>query len=379
MPRKDMPGEWRIGAKLALLGGIAAVILAACGGLLYFEYSFALTRAQDHASLIFAERAASADVQIDTLLDRAVTLASLAPSEKGVGEPVRDNGLTHPALDFLVAAANSDPSIYAAYYGLADGGFLEAIATHGDADVIKALAAPAGTDRVVRTVVAEGGQGVAQNWSFLDAAGTVLAQRSEANPKFDPRKTAWYQRGVDQKGTVFTRPYQFSSIPVVGVTAVQNLPTNHGVLGVDFTLSDLGRFIAEHPISANGALYIFDNSLDLLAAATDGPYGVPTNKLMSDMRTLGVPVLQALAALSDPENIDRAAAVRIQGRDYIALVSQWNGRAAPLIDIGIIAPVSDFTEGVVPIFIWTIAATAAILIAALLLAARIVHRSARPG
>ncbi len=376
--RANMRGEWRIGARLALLGGIAAVILAAGGVLLYFERDYSLVRAQVQASRIFSERAANAGQEIDDLLDRAVALASLAPNEKSVGDKVRDNGLDHPALDLLVAVAKSAPSIYAAYYGLADGGFLEVIATHGDPDVIKALDAPAGTDRVVRTVVAEDGTEVTQYWTFLDAAGMVLNQRSEANPKFDPRKTAWYQRGADQEGPVLTRPYMFSSIPVVGITAVTQLPPNRGVFGVDFTLSNLGRFIAEHPISANGALYIFDNSLDLLAAAPEGPYSVPTDKLMSDMRTLGIPVLQMLAELSQAANINQATAVPIQGRDYIALVSRWHGHAAPMIDVGIVAPVSDFTVGTAPLFVLTSFATAVLLIAALALAAWFTRRSSTP-
>ncbi|HUK59430.1 MAG TPA: cache domain-containing protein [Stellaceae bacterium] len=369
-----MPGEWRIGARLALLGGIAAVILVAGAAILYSEYSSDLARAQDEAGRLFAERAASADVQIDTLVDHAIDLAGKAPGEKGIGEPVSDNGRAHPALDFLDAAVDSAPSIYAAYYGLADGGFIEVIATHGNPEVLKALGAPDGTVRVIRTVVPEEGHEVTQDWSFLDSAGAVLGERSDPSPAFDPRQTTWYQRALNQDAPVFTRPYVFSSMPVMGVTAVRYLAASHGVFGVDFLLSDLSRFIAEHPVSANGALYIFDNSLDLLAAAPDGPNGVPTGKLMSDMRTLGLPILQRLADLSQGTNINRVTRTRIQGRDYIALVSQWRGRAAPLIDVGVIAPASDFARPLGPVLVWTALATAVVLVAALFVAARLTRQ-----
>jgi len=359
----------RIGAKLALLAAIAVLILAVCGALLYVQYAVSVADAKELASRIFAERARSADGEINALLDRAIALDSAALTEKGVGAPVSGDGRGHPALDFLFAAVRSAPSIYAAYYGLADGSFLEAIATHGNPDIIKALGAPAGTDHVIRTVTVESGQETAQNWTFLDAAGAVLGARTDANPTFDPRKTRWYQAGSGGGGPVLTRPYQFSSAPVVGVTAVQGLPANHGVFGVDFTLGDLSRLIAERPISPNGSLYIFDNSLVLLAAPPDGPNGVPTDRLMSDMRTLRLPVLQALAELSQSANIGQSTLIQVQGRDYMALVSRWRGKAAPMVDIGIIAPLDDFTGPIKPLIIRTSIMAFALLAAAALLVA----------
>ena len=360
--RQDTP---RGGSSFALIGGIAVVIVVVCAALLYFQYARALSQARDSASRVFAERALTADRQIDSLLDLASSFAQISPLEKGVGEPVTDNGLSHPALDTLKAVVNSVPSSYAAYYGLTDGSFIEAIATHGDPSIVGALRAPAGTMLVVRTVIPQDGQELIQDWTFLDAGGTVVGQRSEANPAYDPRKTSWYQRGWGQAGPLLVKPYVFSSMPVVGITAVQNLPGNRGVFGVDFTLTDLSRFLAEHPVSPNGAMYIFDNSLDLLAAPPSGPNSVPTDKLMSDMRSLGLPLLQALAQLSLSPNVNRPTVMHIQSRDYIALVSQWRGNAAPAIEVGIIAPLDDFTTPVAPAFIRTIAVAAAVLVLAI--------------
>lgn len=365
----------RVGSNLALIAGIATVIVIACGALLYFQYSRARSLARESAGRIFTQRALTADEQIDALLDRAISLAQISPAAKGVGDPVHDDGLSHPALDTLKAAVGSVPAIYAAYYGLADGGFLEAIATHGDPWIVGALRAPAGTALVVRTVVPQDGQEAAQDWTFLDAAGAVLAQRSEANPSFDPRKTNWYRSGWGVDGPVLAKPYQFSSTPVVGITAVQALSANRGVFGVDFTLGELSHFIAEHPISANGAMYIFDSSLDLLAAPPSGLNSVPTDKLMSDMRSLGLPLLQVLAELSQSTDFDRPTELQVQSHDYMALVSQWHGRASPAIEVGIIAPLDDFTAPIAPVLIRTIAGGAAILAAAIALVIWFARRS----
>jgi hypothetical protein len=60
------------------------------------------------------------------------------------------------------------------------------------------------------------------------------------------------------------------------------------------------------------------------------------------------------------------------------LVSRWHGHAAPMIDVGIVAPVSDFTVGTAPLFVLTSFATAVLLIAALALAAWFTRRSSTP-
>ncbi len=186
--------------------------------------------AEASASRVFAEGAVRADGQIDELLDRAIVLARVAPSIKGVGDPISGNGEDHPALDFLAAAVNSGPSIYSAYFGLEDGSFLETIATQGDADIVKALTAPAGTMRVVRTVVPGNGQDKTQIWTYFDANGGVLARKTDNDPTFDPRQTDWYRRAKSESGTALTEPYKFSSIAALGLSVVRNLAGQSGRL-----------------------------------------------------------------------------------------------------------------------------------------------------
>jgi hypothetical protein len=360
-----------------LLGVIAAIIFVACGALLYFQYSDGITLAEQSASRVFAEGAIRADGQVDALLDRAIVLARVAPSIKGIGDAIRGDERDQSALDFLAAAINSGPSIYAAYYGLEDGSFLESIATHGERDVLTALAAPAGTVRVVRTVTVSADQDRTQTWVFLDANGAVLARKTDAHVTYDPRQTDWYRRAKSEPASAMTAPYKFSSIPVLGISVVQNLPGQRGVFGIDVTLSELSRFLNEHPISRNGGVYIFDDSLRLLAAPMDGPNGVPTDKLVSDMRALGLPVLQMLADLSRSSNLGQAKFVRVQSRDYGAFVTLWRGTGDAAVNVGVVAPLDDFTGTNQVFLIRTLVATAAILISAILLVVGFARQSHR--
>jgi hypothetical protein len=262
------------------------------------------------------------------------------------------------------------PSIYAAYYGLEDGSFLEIIGTHGNAAVIAALAAPAGTTLVLRTVTAGVGAERIQYWTYLDAGGAVLAHKEDPNPTFDARKTDWYRRVREEEGVKLSLPYLFSSIPVLGMTVVQALPAHRGVFGIDFTLGELSRFVGDLRISANGAVYLFDDSLRLLAAPPDGPNSVPTDQLLNDMRMLRRPVLQALAALSRTADNGHVTSVRAQSNDYLVSISPWHGTGGAAINIGVAAPLDDFAGRIEPVLVPTLLAVAAILSAAFALIAR---------
>ncbi len=77
----------------------------------------------------------------------------------------------------------------------------------------------------------------------------------------------------------------------------------------------------------------------------DGPNGVPTDKLVSDMRSLGLPALQMLAELSGSPGNGQAKFVRIQDRNYGAFVSHWRGTGDAAVNIGVVAPLDDFTCG----------------------------------
>jgi PAS domain S-box-containing protein len=365
---RNAQGNWRIGSKLPLFGGIAAVIFAACGALLYFQYADALTLAQDTAGRIFAAGAARAEEQIDGILDRAIALSRIGPTlKKSSAEPVRGDGVGHPVLDFLITAVNSGPSIYAAYYGFADGSFIQAVATHGDPTILGALGAPAGTAIVVRTIIPVNAHAATEYKTFLDSASTILSRQVDADITFDPRERDWYRRASAVDEPVLSQPYTFSSAPVTGVTVATTLPAKRGVFAVDIALSELSRFIAGHPISPNGALYIFDNSLNVIAAPPTGPNGVPTKKLMSDMRSLGSPLLQALADFARSGAFDHTTLVRIKSDRYVALVSLWHGRATSPIDVGIVAPLDDFTDRMALILLRTLFATTAILLSAIVL------------
>jgi hypothetical protein len=368
-------GHGQTGLRVPLLSAIAAVIFLACCALLYFQYSDGISLAEESASRVFAEGAIRADGQVDALLDRAIVLARVAPSVKGVGDPISGTGQDHPALDFLAAAVNSGPSIYSAYYGLDDGSFLEIIATHSDAAIVSALAAPAGTVRVIRTVTVGADQDKTQNWTYLDANGAQLAHKTDAHAAYDPRQTDWYRRAKSEPASALTEPYKFSSIPALGLSVVQNLPGQRGVFGIDVTLSELSHFLNDHPISPGGGVFIFDDSLRLLAAPVEGPNGVPADKLVSDMRSLGMPVLQMLADLSRSPNIGRAEFVRLQSRDFGAFVSRWRGTGDTTVNVGIAAPLDDFTGSNRLVLLRTLLATAAILIAAILLVAWFARQS----
>jgi len=341
----------RGGFRPPLFWGIAAFIFAVCGAALYFQYSKAMLLARDMASHTFAASASRAKKEIGDLLDRAVALSRLGATVEGKAPGPGDDGLRSPLFNFLNAAVEASPSIYAAYYGFADGRFFQLIATHGDPLVIKALDAPPTSTLIARAIVPTKDGAATERDTFFDATGRVLLRRTRAGVDFDPRKREWYRRTISTGGPTLLQPYAFSSVPLKGMTSAAPLSSGNGVFAVDITLNELGRFIGEHPVSAHSSLYIFDGSSVLMAKAS------PRARTEEQSPLIGV-----LADLVRNGRFDETILVPIGDLRYVALVSRWrSGNSSPL-SIGIGAPLSDFADRTGPLLLRTLAVMAAVLI-----------------
>jgi len=336
---------WRTPLRLLVFNGITAVILIACCAILYFVYSEGYSAARGTAGQTFATAASGAEAKIDGLLGSSMALSRFGSGIQGTEAPVIGDGLSHPLIGFLMAALESNPQIYAAYYGFADGSFLETIAPRNDPAVEAALGAPEGTSLVVRAIAA-GAESRTQSWTYLDPKSAVLGRKTEPAPRYDPRATHWYGSALQAGGSTLTEPYRFSSMPVQGITAATPLPGGRGAFGIDVTLVGLKRFVENDRISPNGVIYLFDDGFHVLAGPRDGSSGAPAETPEAPLTDASDPVGEALSALRKAEQFQVPTFTQIESRSFVTYVSRWSDSAGGAINIGIAAPLDDFTSPV---------------------------------
>jgi len=343
----------RAGLRGSIFWGIAAAIFIACSALLYFQYSDSQTLAHDMADRAFVASASRAKREIGDLLDRTVALSRLGATVEGDATKASDGSLDSPLFNFLKTAVGSSPSIYAAYYGFADGRFFQLAAPRGDPVVMKALGAPPGTAFVARAIAPANGGAATEQDTFFDAAGHVLLRRVRTGIDFDPRKRDWYRRASDINAPALSQPYSFSSVPLKGMTAATPLSSGRGVFAVDITLNELGRFIDDHRVSARSSLYIFAGSSGMLVQ--------PDHDRLAAQQPVRARVLATMESLVRDGRFDKTVIVPIGRESYVALVSQWQmGKSSPL-SIGVAAPLGDYTDRAAPSPFRTLAVMAAVL------------------
>jgi len=334
-------GNWRIRFHAGILATITAVILLTCGVTLVFVYSEGFSAAEDTAGRVFSEAAGRTVEKVDSFFGQTITLVTLGAAIEEANHPITGDGSDSAAVDFMAAAIRSTPALSSAYFGYADGSFLQLISTRGDERVSRSLDAPPGTQLILRAISRDEEGHRHQFWTFLGESRKLLGQRQEENPNYDPRSRGWYGKALAGSGPTVSDPYIFSASQQPGITTSLALPGGQGVIGVDVTLDGLNRFVGALKVSQRGQVFLFDENYHLWAA--------PTNIMpLADLRDQsGQPMMAAVAARHATNTTGEVAVLSAQGekgkRAVVVAVSQWRGGRDTVVNVGIAAPEGDFT------------------------------------
>ena len=168
---------------------------------------------------LFTTATELAQERVQTRLAAARDLATTGAFIDALAEPVTAP-TAHPATPYLQETLNTFDEIYSLYVGHDNGDFLQIIHTRGDAGIIDEHSAPPGTVFIGRSIGTVNGTTRVQIWEFLDGDGTILAERTEASPQYDPRDRPWYRSALadtEAMGhTVLSDPYTFNSLQQSG-------------------------------------------------------------------------------------------------------------------------------------------------------------------
>jgi signal transduction histidine kinase/CheY-like chemotaxis protein/HPt (histidine-containing phosphotransfer) domain-containing protein len=142
----------------------------------------------------------------------------------------------------------------------------------------------------------------------FDGSRNLVSTALNPEDDYDPRTRPWYAEALRSDSIRWTRPYLFFTSQQPGITASRVLKDDQGnveaVIAVDLTLGELSEFVAENRFSANGSLFILDESRNFLA--------LPEEELPEELREVS---RNDLLSISD-----------LPGSAFAAAVSQYDAR-----------------------------------------------------
>jgi phosphoserine phosphatase RsbU/P len=231
------------------------------------------------------------------------------------------------ALPLLTGALAAHPEISAVYIGFGNGDFFLVRSLSGP--VRQTLRAPAGASFLVQSLAGTD-RPAPGRYLYLDRLLGVVRDEPRPDYRFDPRTRDWYRQATETEALVRTSPYVFFTTREIGTTLAQGSGTNGAVVGVDITLQELSRHLAQSRVTPSAQIALVDR-LGFVIAHPDparlvrsAPGGNPGLVRLTD---LGDPALaEILDAPGDPAR--GHTTLSVQGRAWIG------GRRSIDMDVG---------------------------------------------
>ncbi|GAB6051359.1 adenylate/guanylate cyclase domain-containing protein [Magnetospira thiophila] len=355
----------RVSLRFSLILIMSLLLGAVIAAITLFNLSEARRMALDSAQALFAQASYRVGERTLKILGEAHTLAQIFPRLPGIATVPGGDGLDYPALDPLIQALKSSPNLYSLYVGYESGDFLQLI--HVDSTVtLKDVQPPRDTALVLRAIA--GGEGErAQIWTFLDSRGDVLGRQEGPPSAYDPRQRPWYKEAQGSTGVITSEVYVYNSTGRVGFTLAQALPNRQAVFGVDLTIDSLTAFLKDQDISPHDFLFVLDHKGQVIAQQDTG---VGERQEILPAAGHAHPIIAAAAELAAGlRGVETRTALRpVAGTETILSVTRLQaGEGTTSFDIGIAAPLQDFT-GHLPLLVRNSLLLAAVaLIVAILL------------
>ena len=332
------PRRWAFPLRIHIATLFVALITTAglaIVGYGYFATSRLLLSAGDEEFLYVADRTAS---HVRDLLAPAHLLVQLLARHRLSG--ASSLGARLEALPLLTAALAEHPEISAVYVGFASGDFFLVRSLHAAAR--QNLGAPPEAVFLVQSRTAAEAA-VPGRYLFLDARLGVLADEPRPDYRFDPRTREWYRQALQSAAPVRTRPYVFFTTREVGTTLAQRSTDGGSVVGVDITLQDLSRHLAQSRVTPSARMALVDGQGLVIAHPDAGrlvrssPGGGPDVTRLDDLADTALGPLFSTAVKAGG-----GAPLRVEGQAWIGMKRSVAANAGDPLILLLAAPRAEF-------------------------------------
>ena len=221
------------------------------------------------------------------------------------------------SLPLVSTALTAHPEISAVYFGFGDGDFF-LVRSLNNEGVRRSLGAPPEATFLVQSQAATD-RPARGRYLFLDAQLGIVRDDPRPDYRFDPRTRDWYRQALSSATLVQTSPYVFFTTREVGTTLARRGERAGTVVGVDITLQELSRHLAQSRVTPSTRLTLVDHH-GLVIAHPDparlvrrAPSGDPGLTRLAD---LDEPVLERLLAAPGSPSGGHTT-VRLDGREWV--------------------------------------------------------------
>lgn len=199
----------------------------------------------------------------------------------------------------LVQALAGDSLVSAVYVGYENGEFL-LVRTLADPAMRAAFQAPPHADYLVQSITLDRTGQPAGRWAFFTGGLEPLGDQARPDYRFDPRTRPWYQDAKRTGRQGMSDAYVFFSSHQIGLTLSQPGGLGSAVVGMDTTLADLSREIADLRRTPRSEIAVIDADGRVIAYPDldRSLHRVDGQERLARLGELGVPSLAALHALA---------------------------------------------------------------------------------
>lgn len=272
---------------------------------------------------------------IHPLLGHALLLARLPP-DAGTG----------PGLAMGILQA--EPSVRAVTFVLPDGALHQVWRLADLPGSALPRGVPAGATYVVRLAPADAA--ARETWVFFDAQGLERGRSTAPHAPGDPLALSWVLQSRDP-GVQISTLHDLPMIGRPGLTVSHGLPDG-GAVGLDLRLDDLGRHLADGKVSPNGVAMLFSEDGILLGhqdpARALGTASAGGRLAWTTLSAGNDPAMRALWSAYAEGRLrpGQAATVPVSGVEHLIHLGTVDDFVAPRVLVGILSPVTDFTDGI---------------------------------
>jgi adenylate cyclase len=309
---------WPLQAVVALV--FTALTMTIAGGLVLYNHGQLTRFAKREAHVNF--EAVTRIVRQEREANRRISELLLDTASATIDPDMPRDRLNAMLLELMRHIEKALPATFGVFIAWPDGGISgaqdltgqrppELVGLGGDAAVLG-----------LNTVDRSSGRAM-ESWILYDKAGREVARTQPTPSDYDARTRVWYKQATATTGTILSPPYTFASTPGAGITLARALPGRSGVvLGLDITLADLDRVLAENRKQSPAEPVIFDREGRLIAHP-DGETlrrraRLAPGEILPNLSEVGSPLLAAMRSSFATTGFDRDTHLTVDGQTYLA-------------------------------------------------------------
>lgn len=194
---------------------------------------------------------------------------------------LKDNQLnTELLIERLIANLRSNPGLYGAFIGMANGESLRVLAIRKDPAKEAALGAPAGTFWAMQHILATPDGQAKARWIFWSEFREQESY-SEAGTIYSAKERPWWKKSREHAGVQVAGPYFFLEAHELGMTLSSALSNGDGVIGMAVSLKSINDTLQESLKEHHGGIVVADSTGKAVAAYASDEYLRPTMDVLA--------------------------------------------------------------------------------------------------